>query len=182
MGETSWPKLTKTIIISFSLIVALLGWFWLSESGLQQAPDLALQFIDGRKPDLHELGTGPLLVTFWATPCETCIKKTPELKALYKRLNPHGLELVAVAMSYDPPNRILAFSEDNEIPYPIALDIDGSVAKAFGDVALTPTTFLISADMNIVMSTVGELNIEKLEKEIFSLLGEPYPVALNETS
>ena len=182
MAEISRGKITKTIILSFTLIVGLLGWFWLSHSGLQQAPDVALQFIDGRKSELHDLATGALLVTFWATTCETCIKKTPELKALYNRLNPRGLELVAVAMAYDPPNRILAFSEDNDIPYPIALDLDGSVAKAFNDVALTPTTFLISADMKIVTTTIGKLNIDDLEKEIVNLLEKPNAVALNETS
>ncbi|MBT7950690.1 MAG: TlpA family protein disulfide reductase [Gammaproteobacteria bacterium] len=182
MAEISKSKLTITSIVSFTLIVALLGWFWVSHSGLQQAPDVALQFIDGRKSELYKLTTGPLLVTFWATTCETCIKKTPELKALYKKLNPRGLELVAVAMAYDPPNRILAFAEDNDIAYPIALDLDGSVAKAFDDVALTPTTFLISADMKIVTTTIGTLNMDELEKEIVNLLEKPSSVALNETS
>jgi peroxiredoxin len=182
MAETSSRKFTTTIFISLSLLIGLSGWFYLSYSKPNLAPEVSLQFIDGSTSTLHELITGPALVTFWATSCKTCVKKTPELKALYKKMNPQGFEIIAVAMSYDPPNRILNFSEDFEIPYPIALDLDGSVAKAFDEVTLTPTTFLISNDMKIVMTTIGDINISELEKEIVKMLDIQHSMALNETS
>ena len=182
MAETSTKKFVASIVISLALLTATVAWLWVAKTELQQAPDVVLQIIDGCTIDLFSLAGKPVVVTFWATTCEVCIKKTPELKALYQRLKPRGFELIAVAMAYDPPNRVLAFSKDNEIPYPIALDLDGTVAKAFNDVSLTPTTFLIAPDGKIVLSKVGNINIENLEAEISSLLLEQKTVALNETS
>ena len=182
MAETFTNKLTATITTGLVLIVALLVWSWISHARIEQASNVVLQFIDGRKINLYELRTRPILVTFWATTCETCIKKTLELKILYQRLKPRGLELIAVAMAYDPPNRILAFSEDNEIPYPIALDIDASVAKAFNKVTLTPTTFLISPDMKIVLTAIGDLDIKEVEEKISIMLLKQNPLTIMKTS
>lgn len=182
MAKASTRKYVATLVICLALSTAALVWMQASQSKLQEVPDVALQIIDGRKIDLHSLGGSPVLVMFWATTCETCVRKTPELKALYQRLKPGGLELIAVAMAYDPPNRILAFSKDHDIPYPIALDIDGSVARAFNDVTLTPTTFLIGPDRKIVFSRVGNFNIDELGEEISELLLKEKPVAAKETS
>ena len=68
------------------------------------------------------------------------------------------------------------------IQYPIALDIDGSIAKAFDDVELTPTTFLISNDMKIVMTAIGDINTSELEKKIVKMLALQNSTAVNETS
>jgi peroxiredoxin len=182
MAETSSRKFTTTIIISLTLIIGLSCWVYLSYSKSYMAPNVSLQFIDGRSSTLLEVITGPTLVTFWTTSCKTCVKKTPELKALYKKLNSQGFEIIAVAMSYDPPNQILNFSDNFEIPYPIALDIDGSIAKAFDDVELTPTTFLISNDMKIVMTAIGDINTSELEKKIVKMLALQNSTAVNETS
>lgn len=180
MAKASTKKYVS--VCCLALFAAAVIWMQASQSKLQEAPDVALQIIDGRKIDLHSLSGSPVLVMFWATTCETCVKKTPELKALYQRLKPGGLELIAVAMAYDPPNRILAFSNDNDIPYPIALDIDGSVARAFNDVTLTPTTFLIGPDRKIVLSKVGNINIDELGKEISELLLKEKLIVAKETS
>ncbi len=182
MVKDSLKDYKTAIVCSLGVLLSLSIWFWASQSGPQQAPDVALQFIDGYKTNLHAMGGKPVLVTFWSTSCETCIKKTPELKALYQRLNPRGLEVIAVAMAYDPPNRILAFSKDNAIPYPIALDINGSVAKAFDDVALTPTTFLISPDKQIVLTTIGKLDFEEIEGMLSNMLLKQVPTTPLETS
>jgi len=58
-------------------------------------------------------------------------------------------------MHYDPPNHVLAMAKSKQLPYAIALDVDGSLAKHFDNVQLTPTTFLIDRMGNIVMQKVG---------------------------
>jgi peroxiredoxin len=182
VADSFIAKPATKIALSFVIVVTTFTWLWVSYPGLQQAPDISLQLIDGSRIKLRELGSNPVLVTFWATTCVTCVKKTPELKALYQKLKPLGFEMIAVAMAYDPPNRILAFSEDHQIPYPIALDLNGSVAKAFNDVLLTPTTFLISADRKIVFTAIGNLNTQVLEDKISSMLMEQNPEITKETS
>ena len=113
----------------------------------------------------------PVLVTFWATTCASCVKEIPHLAELYREFSPRGLEMIAIAMAYDPPNHVLAMRDARAIPYPIALDIEGTAARAFGNVRLTPTSFLIGPDGRIVQHNTGELDLADVHGQIRSLLG-----------
>ena len=94
----------------------------------------------------------------------------PHLIELYNELNKDGFEIVAIAMPYDPPNRVVELSEQRGITYPIALDIEGLAIKAFGDVSVTPTSFLIDSLGNIVEEKTGEMDIKQLRIRIKELL------------
>jgi len=97
----------------------------------------------------------------------------PHLVELYKQLNKDGLEIIGIAMPYDPPNRVLELTERKEIPYPIALDIEGVASKAFGNISATPTSFLIDSFGNIIQQKTGEMDIEQLRIKIKKLLQTP---------
>lgn len=139
---------------------------WFMPAGLNKAPEVTFQTLEGRRMALAELRGRPVLVTFWATTCPGCIAEMPHLIDLYERLNPAGLEIVAVAMSYDPPDQVLAMRERRGLPYPVALDMDGGIARAFGDVKLTPTSFLIDPEGRIVFHKIGEMDMAALEQTI----------------
>lgn len=153
------------------LLIAGMGYLWLFPSSLQNAPDIALKTLDGEVIDLAALRGRPVLVSFWATTCAGCIKELPQLIALYHELAPKGLQIVAVAMAYDPPNRVVAMRKARRIPYPVALDIDASIARAFGDIRVTPTTFLIAPDGSVVTHNTGEMDIAKTRQKILNMLG-----------
>tara|TARA_R110002072_G_scaffold118775_5_gene251319 strand:- start:27388 stop:27915 length:528 start_codon:yes stop_codon:yes gene_type:complete len=153
------------IIVALSLFI-----FFIPTQDLGKAPDISLNIIDGRKIEFSSLRGKPLLVTFWSTSCTSCIKEIPHLVELYKQLNKDGLEIIGIAMPYDPPNRVLELTEEREIPYPIALDIEGIALKAFGDISVTPTSFLIDPVGNIIQQKTGEMDIEKLRTKIKKLL------------
>jgi len=74
----------------------------------------------------------------------------------YNEYAPKGYETVAVAMSYDPPNYVLNFAETRKLPFPVALDVKGELARSFGDVKLTPTAFLIDKQGRIIKRYLGE--------------------------
>ncbi len=153
------------------LLVGALAYVWLSPSGLKQAPAVTMRSLDGTELNTTALRGKPLLVTFWATSCTGCVKEIPHLIDLYKEFSPEGFQIIAVAMDYDPPNHVIAMQKGRQIPYPIVLDIDGSTAKAFGDVRLTPTSFLIAADGRIVKQRIGELDMTDLRNQVRALLG-----------
>lgn len=156
-------------------VVALIGagaWVWSRPAGLTQAPEVTLTTLDGRQQRLSELRGHPLLVTFWATTCPSCIKEMPEFVALYRELAPDGLKIIGVAMSYDTISDVRTLTERRQLPYLIAHDTDGGLARAFGDVRLTPTTFLITADGRIVHQRVGEADVAQLRTILVGLLGE----------
>jgi hypothetical protein len=67
-----------------------------------------------------------------------------------------GFETVAVAMAYDRPDFVLYFARTHALPFPVALDLQGTVAQAFGPVAVTPTTVLIGPGGDVIRRWVGE--------------------------
>ena len=80
---------TKDILITLFaiLIISSIVYLWMAPSGAQQAPDITLQLIDGKKLKLSSLKGKPVLITFWATSCPGCIKEMPHLMELYHELH-----------------------------------------------------------------------------------------------
>ncbi len=52
-------------------------------------------------------------------------------------------------MSYDAPMYVTNYTQTRQLPFKVAMD-DGSAAKQFGNVRLTPTTFLVDKDGKIL--------------------------------
>ncbi len=152
------------------LVISLGGGMWLSYSLPPPAPDVALRIVDGRTLNLTRLRGRPVLVTFWATSCATCVEEIPRLKQLYSQLAPQGLEIVAVAMAYDPPDRVLSLRRRLQIPWPVALDVDGAASRAFGDVPATPAVFLIDPAGRIVEQRLGRLDMARLAQTLQTML------------
>lgn len=158
------------IMLCAVAIMATLGYLWLAPAALKTAPDIGLMTLDGKELQLASLHGRPVLVTFWATTCNSCVSEIPHLIGLYDELAPQGLEIIGIAMDYDPPNRVLALRKARNIPYPVALDIQADAARAFGNVRLTPTSFLIGPDGRITYQHTGEMNIAALRKDILAML------------
>lgn len=151
-------------------VVAVLAWQALP-GRLDSAPDVPLEIVEHGTTTLEALRGGrPMLITFWATDCAPCRKEVPHLKALWKRHRESGFQILAVAMSHDPPNRVWRFMQQHEIPYTVALDLDRRVAKAFGNVRATPTTFLVAEDGKIEFQHTGSLTADALNDKVAKLL------------
>jgi peroxiredoxin len=85
------------------------------------------------------------------------------IKQTWQRYAPKGYETVAVAMNYDPPSYVKAFVDQRRLPFFVALDVNGDIAKAYGDIQLTPTSFLIGKDGKIIKRFVGNLDFKELD-------------------
>jgi peroxiredoxin len=154
-------------------ILLLLGgaaFLWLTPSGMQQAPAVTVTTLAGENLSLNSLQGKPVLVTFWATTCPGCVSEIPHLADLYRELGPKGLQIVAIAMSYDEPGQVRVLSQQKQIPYTVAFDSDGSAAKAFGNVQLTPTSFLLDPQGHIVQQKIGEMNMDQVRNRILGML------------
>ena len=145
-------------IIQTMTLLAVLGLVLFAALSLfkkETAPSVSFKTINGEQIALESLRGKVVMVNFWATSCTTCVAEMPEMVETYNKYADKGLELVAVAMSYDPPNYVLNYTEARQLPFKVALDTDGSAAKSFGDVKLTPTTFVIGKDGSILKRYVG---------------------------
>lgn len=139
-----------------ALVVAAGAWFTLAPAA--QAPEVTFSSIDGRQIKTSDLHGKVVLVNFWATSCVTCVKKMPMVVDSYEKYGPQGYDVVAVAMRYDPANYVLNFVETRKLPFTVALDTMGEVAKAFDDVQLTPTSYLIDRDGHIIKRYLGDVD------------------------
>jgi peroxiredoxin len=163
---------SRRVLISLCAVtlVAVYAYLGQKSSGLEEIPDITVVTTTGEKIALAGMRGEPLLVTFWATTCATCLEEMPHLVDLYRELSPRGLKVIGIAIFYDPPNRVLALQESRSIPYTIALDIDAHAARAFGDVNLTPTTFLIAPDGRVVYQKTGSMDVDMVRNEILAML------------
>jgi len=134
------------------------------------APETTFSTITGKKIALHELRGKPVIVTFWATDCASCIKEIPHLIELYQQYHAKGLEIIAVAMSYNPPNHVIEFTKTQQLPYDVALDMQAENAHAFGDVSLTPTTFLIDPDGQIALQKTGLFDLNEIKIQLSTFI------------
>jgi thiol-disulfide isomerase/thioredoxin len=161
----------KGILITLLLTASMLLAFWYKSSqSLGMAPDEIFTTLSGKKIELKKLRGKPVLITFWATDCASCIKEIPHLINLYQKFHPQGLEIIAVAMPYDPPNHVLFMSHAKQIPYPVALDLKAQHVQAFGQIQFTPSTFLISPSGAIVLKKIGLLDINAIQQRIQKLI------------
>lgn len=152
------------------VVLALAVGIWLAPTGLREAPAITLTTLQGERLALDSLRGRPVLVTFWATSCATCIKEIPDLVALHEQFAGQGLTIIGVAMSYDPPNLVKTFADSRQLPYTIALDLDGKVAQSFDQVRVTPTNFLIAADGRIVQKKLGLFDMDALRAQLTAML------------
>jgi peroxiredoxin len=96
----------------------------------------------------------------------------PQLMATHAKFKDRGYDTLAVAMQYDPPSYVVNFVQTRQLPFKVAIDNTGAVARAWGDVQLTPTTFLINKQGEIVKRFVGAPQFPELHQLIEKLLTE----------
>jgi peroxiredoxin len=156
----------KRILILLVLAALLALLFAQAVSQASPAPQVTFTSLKGEKISMQSLRGKVILVNFWATSCVGCVHEMPRMIDTYRKYNTQGLETIAVAMSYDPPNYVLNYTEKNTLPFKVALDIQGNIAQAFGDVQFTPTTFVIDKRGNIIKRILGEPDFAQLHQLI----------------
>lgn len=144
----------KIAVAIVALILASIAYF--SFFSKHPAPETTFSSLTGEQVAVSSLKGKVTVVNFWATSCTTCVAEMPELVRTYEKYKGQGLEFVAVAMQYDPPNFVLNFAQTRQLPFTVAIDHTGQNAVAFGDVRMTPTTFVIDKKGNIIKRYLGQ--------------------------
>jgi peroxiredoxin len=158
-------------LAAVALVLAISGGIYLN-SGVSPAPASSFVLLDGSSKTTAQLKGRVTLVNFWATSCVTCVAEMPKLIATYDKYKARGYDTIAVAMSYDTPAYVVNFARTRQLPFSVAIDNTGAVAKAWGEVKLTPTSYLVNKRGDIVKRYVGEPDLAELHRLIESLLAE----------
>lgn len=152
----------KIAALLLAVVVGVVAYLSLSQN--KSAPDVTFVDLQGTRIPLSSLRGKVVMVNFWATSCATCIKEMPQMVDTYNKFKGRGLDFVAVAMSDDPPNYVVNFAQTRQLPFTVALDPQSTLAQAFGDVKMTPTTFLIDKKGKIIKRYLGEPDFAALHQ------------------
>lgn len=136
------------------------------------APQSTFVLLDGSSRTTADFKGRVTLVNFWATSCTICVAEMPKMVATYDKYRGQGYDTLAVAMSYDPPSYVVNYAQTRKLPFKVAIDNTGAVARAWGDVQLTPTSYLVNKRGQIVKRYVGQPDFAQLHQLVEKLLQE----------
>jgi peroxiredoxin len=160
----------RILIPGIAAVLVAIGAYIFVGTGVTSAPESTFVLLDGSKINSASFKGKVTLVNFWATSCTTCVAEMPKVIATYDKYKTKGFDTVAVAMSYDPPAYVVNYAETRKLPFKVAIDNTGSVAKAWDEVKLTPTTYIVNKQGQIVKRYVGEPDFAELHQLIEKLL------------
>jgi peroxiredoxin len=161
-----------SIIVALAIAAGAATLAYQALNAPQPAPAVSYTLLDGSTRSTEQLRGKVVLVNFWATSCTTCVHEMPQIVATHEKFKQRGFDTLAVAMSYDPPAYVANFAETRKLPFGVAIDNTGEIAKRFENVRGTPTTFVINKRGEIVKRYVGEPDFAALHRLIESLLDQ----------
>lgn len=152
----------KKIAFIVIVIAAAIGLaIWSMDESRAEAPQVSFTDLQGEQFTTQDLRGKVVLVKFWATDCTTCVAQMPDNIKNYQQYADQGFDIIAVAMKHDPLDYVKNFTSSRELPFTVVSDSNGEIAKAFGDIRLTPTAFLLDKQGRIIKRYLG--NYDKQE-------------------
>ena len=167
------PLKARAYLLALALasVVLTTAVLWPGDGVLKtSAPNSVFVLLDGSSRSSADFQGRVTLVNFWATSCGSCVAEMPKITATYKAFHARGFDTIAVAMYYDPPSAVVHFTQTRGLPFQVAIDNTGQVARQWGDVAVTPTSFLVDQRGLIIKRYVGEPDFAELNQLIERLL------------
>jgi peroxiredoxin len=110
-----------------------------------EKPAFNLDDLNRRPVSLADYRSEIVVVHFFATWCEPCREELPALNRLVARSDPRQLRVVTISVA-EVDVRVRNFAEKLPVNFPILLDRDRSVAKAW-KVSALPTSFILDRDL-----------------------------------
>ncbi len=141
-------------------------------------PDFKITDVKGKKQKLSKLVNGKYAVLdFWASWCPDCRKDIPNVKRMYQKFAPLGVQFVGVSFDDDADKWRDAVAK-YDLQYPQLCEQkrmrDSEVAKAFG-VKWIPSMMLVDKDGKVILSTVLS---DKMERKLTELMAKEKHVSV----
>ncbi len=126
--------------------------------------ELAGTAINGGRADLAQYRGKVVLVHYWATWCEPCVRDLNTIKEVYSKYGRSGFVPLGISLDYDK-SQVTGFLQDNKLPWVQIYEpgsLDGRLANELGILTL-PTMLLIDSKGRVVNRN---LHISELEAEV----------------
>ncbi|MBM3726091.1 MAG: redoxin domain-containing protein [Acidobacteria bacterium] len=144
------------------------------------APEIGPAWINSPPLTLRGLRGRTVLVDFWDYTCVNCLRTLPYLRGWHERYAALGLQVIGV---HSPefvfartPGHVERAIGSLGIPYPVVLDNDYAIWKAFAN-KCWPAKYLIDRDGYIRYFQLGEGGYHEMEESIQELLSDLNPGA-----
>jgi thiol-disulfide isomerase/thioredoxin len=136
------------------------------DSKYPQAPDFALEDLEGNVIRLSDFEGKVVFLNFWATWCPPCRAEIPYFIEMVDQYGEDGFVVLGVDLDPRDFSKVPAFVEKQGINYTVVYDTKG-VSNLYGGIQSIPTTFVINRNGKVVQQIVGsrpKLEFERILK------------------
>jgi peroxiredoxin len=139
----------------------------------QPAPDFDLETLEGGRARLATYRGHPVLVNFWASWCKPCRDEMPKIALAYRTLHNAGFEVLAINLTDQERKKdIRRFTDEFQLPFPVALDTRGKVRRRYGLISL-PTTVFVDSGGIVRAVHPGPMTTGTLNRGLATILQAP---------
>jgi thiol-disulfide isomerase/thioredoxin len=139
----------------------------------KEAPAFSLKSLDGGQVSLGDFKGKPVLITFWATWCDSCKEELPMLEE-FSAGKRDQLTILLIAIDGERKGAAQKIVSQNKITLPVLLLLKEKVMDQYGVRGWIPLTFLVDQQGMLAGKIVGERDWGAPEawsclKELFEL-------------
>ncbi len=121
---------------------------------LKEAPPFSLRSLDDKQVSLSEFKGKPVLITFWATWCDTCKEEMPLLDK-FSAGKRDQLVFLLIAIDGERKKAVQKIVKENKITLPVLLLLKEKVMDQYGVRGWVPQTFIIDREGRLVGKIIG---------------------------
>lgn len=137
---------------------------------LEPAKDFELKDISGTTHRLSELRGKVVLLNFWATWCNKCVKENPSLERLYTELKDGNFTVLGISIDRSE-SALKKYLLQHPLSFPVLLDSKGEVFVRLYTLRGIPVTLIIDKEGSIAERFIGEQDFDSQRfREIISSL------------
>lgn len=164
----------RSLALALALSVGGLGAAQAGQQAGKPAADFSLSDASQKTIKLGELRGKVVLIDFWASWCEPCLRELPELEKLHKQLASRGVVVIGINIDRERKNAD-ELAARLKLSFPLLYDPKGQVAELY-DPPKMPTSYVV--DQQGVVRLVNEgfagaADMAKLKAAIEQLLAAP---------
>jgi len=131
-------------------------------------PDFRLSDLAGNPVSLADFEGKPLVINFWGTFCEPCVREMPVIEEQYQQWKDKDVQFLAINLSEDLLT-VSNYVRKLNVTFPVIRDADRKVERKF-KLRSYPTTFFVNPDGTLHDVAVGEMNEAILQNKINALV------------
>ena len=173
MGK--YRKKVQVIVLLLALVLggyAIFQTFTSDDDGLvkvgEQAPQFRLANLQGDPVALQDYIGKPVVINFWGSFCEPCIREMPSFESQYQQWKDQGVELLGINLSEDTI-AVSTYVKKQGVNYTILRDVDRKTEKRYG-LRSYPTTFFVNRDGTLSSVFVGEMKESQIQEHIAQIV------------